>query len=169
MRDWTLLLARLAIAACLLPSAIGHVSNLSGLALSLWMRGMPFSHGVATGCAMAELFGALALVLGLAPRLTVSALASSLVITTGTLHRFWDVPGAARALEQAVFIGNAATLAALAFYLASGPGAWSWQGFWKAAPPPVPAQSTPKKASRPRKARPKAAPAPSDEELAEAA
>jgi len=71
------------MAACLLPSAIAHVSNVSGLALSLWMKGMPFSHGVATACAIAELFGALALALGLAPRLTVSALASSLVFTTG--------------------------------------------------------------------------------------
>jgi putative oxidoreductase len=168
VRDWTLLLARLAMAACLLPSAIAHVSNVSGLALSLWMKGMPFSHGVATACAIGELFGALALALGLAPRLTVSALASSLVITTGTLHRFWDVPGSARALEQAVFLGNAAMLAALAFYVVSGPGAWSWQAFWRPAASPAP-QSAPKKQPRPRKPRAKAAPAAKEQELAEAA
>jgi putative oxidoreductase len=169
VRDWTLLLARLGIAACFLPSAIAHVSNLSGLALSLWMKGMPFSHGVATACAIAELFGALALALGLAPRLTVTALASSLVITTGTLHRFWDVPGAARALEQAIFLGNAAMLAALAFYVVSGPGAWSWQAFWKALPAPAAPQTTPKKQPRPRKPRAKAAPAANPPDLAQAA
>jgi uncharacterized membrane protein YphA (DoxX/SURF4 family) len=165
--DWTLLLGRLGMAACLLPAAISHLFNVSGLALSLWMKGMPFSHGVATACAMAEVFGALALVLGLAPRLTVSALACALVIVTGTLHRFWDVPGAARTLEQAIFVGNAATLAALAFYAVSGPGAWSWQAFWKRPAPPV--ASVPKKPPRPRKPRAKAAAAPKEQDLAEAA
>jgi putative oxidoreductase len=165
--DWTLLLARLGIAACLLPAAITHLFNVSGLALSLWMKGMPFSHGVATACAMAEVFGALALVLGLAPRFTASALAFSLVIITGTLHRFWDVPGAARTLEQAIFVGNAAMLAALALYAVSGPGAWSWQAFWKRPAPPV--QSVPKKQPRPRKPRAREAPVPKDQDLAEAA
>lgn len=165
MKDWVLLGARLTLAACLLPTATAHVFNLSGLALSFWMKGMPLSHGVAAACATAELFGVLALALGLAPRLTVSAVAASLVITTGTLHRFWDVAGPGRALEQAAFVAGAAMLAGLALYAVTGPGAWSWQGFWNPveAPAPEPAR---KKASRPRKPRPKPV---SDDESAPAA
>jgi uncharacterized membrane protein YphA (DoxX/SURF4 family) len=154
VKDWVLLGARLTLATCLLPAATAHAFNLSGLALSFWMKGMPLSHGVAAACATAELFGVLALALGIAPRLTVSAVAASLVVTTGTLHRFWDVAGPGRALEQAAFVAGAATLAGLALYAVTGPGAWSWQAFWKPvkAPPPEAAK---KKPSRPRKPRPK--------------
>ena len=59
-------------------------------------------------------------------------------------------------------------LAALALYVVSGPGAWSWQAFWRPAASPMP-QSARKKQPRPRKPRAKAAPAAKEQELAEAA
>lgn len=166
MKDWVLLGVRLALAGCLLPAATAHMFNVSGLALAFWMKGMPVAHGVAAACATAEMFGVVALALGLAPRLTVSALATSLVITTGALHRFWDVAGPARAVEQAFFTAGAATLAGLLLYAITGPGALSWQAFWKAAEAPAP-QGAKKKPSRPRKPRPK--PAPEEEAPVEAA
>src|SRR3954452_19848410 len=55
--NWALLFARLTIAGCLVPAAIAHVSNISGFALSLWMKRMPAPNAVATACVMAEVFG----------------------------------------------------------------------------------------------------------------
>ena len=130
MANWALLFARLTIAGCLVPAAIAHVSNISGFALSLWMKRMPAPNAVATACVMAEVFGALALVLGVAPRVTASVIVGSLVVTTGTLHRFWDVVGAARGAEQAIFVGNLAIVAGLGYYAVTGPGEWSWRAFW---------------------------------------
>ena len=131
MNNWTLMLARLIMAACLLPTGIAHLSNVSGLALSFRMQGLPYPNAVATACVVAETFGPLALVLGLAPRFTASVMVGTLLIVTGTLHRFWELIGVARQSEQALFVGNLATVAGLMFYLVSGPGDWSWQAIWK--------------------------------------
>jgi uncharacterized membrane protein YphA (DoxX/SURF4 family) len=94
------------------------------------MKGMPASNAVATACVMAEAFGVVALTLGLAPRLAAAVIVGSLVVTTGTLHRFWDVVGAARGAEQAIFVGNLAIVAGLSYYALIGPGEWSWRAFW---------------------------------------
>lgn len=169
MRNWALLLARLTIAGCVLPAAVVHASNISGFALAFWMKGMPVPHAVATACVMAELAGALFLVLGVAPPLTASAMIRSLVITTGTFHRFWDVVGAARAPEQAIFLGNLAIIAALTYYALTGPGEWSWRALW-ARVRSSPAKSLENARKKPTGARPpRAKKAPAQEGLAEAA
>ena len=130
VRNWALLLARLITAGCVLPTAVAHASNISGLALAFWMKGMPVPNAVASACVIAEVFGAVFLAMGVAPRLTASVMVSSLVITTGTFHRFWDVVGAARATEQTILLGNMALVAGLIFYSVTGPGDWSWRSLW---------------------------------------
>ena len=169
MRNWALLLARLTIAGCVLPAAVAHASNISGFALAFWMKGMPVPHAVATACVMAELAGALFLVLGLLPRLTASAVICSLVITTGTFHLYWDVVGAARAPERPIFIGNLAVVAGLTYYALIGPGDWSWRALW-AGVRSSPAKLSESARKKPTGARPpRAKKAPAQEELAEAA
>ena len=74
------------------------------------------------------------------------------VITTGTLHRFWEVVGPSRDVEQALFVAHLGLVAGLLFYAASGPGAWSWQSWWRgpgeqAKPAKKPARS---RSSKPR-------------------
>jgi hypothetical protein len=102
----------------------------------------------------------------LAPRSAAAALVAATVVTTGTLHRFWEVAGpAARQGEQAAFLAGAGLIAGLLFYAASGPGAWSWQAWWRgvANVPKAPAKKQPRaRAPRPR-------PAPAREEFADAA
>lgn len=152
-----LLLNRLLLAGCFLPAAIMRLANISGFAASLSMKGIPYGDIVATVIVLAEIFGPLALVLGLAPRLTASALIASLVITTGALHRFWDYGGLTRAGEQALFLANLGVLAGLLFYGLTGPGAWSWQAWWRGMSAPAkPAKK--KRPSRPRAPKPKPAP-----------
>jgi uncharacterized membrane protein YphA (DoxX/SURF4 family) len=167
-KNGILLAGRLLLAACFFVPGLGHLSNISGLAFSLAQKGLPYTDVLAALIVLAEIFGPLALVLGLAPRVTTSALIGATLMTTATLYRFWDVAGAARSVQQSIFLANLGVLAALLFLLVSGPGAFSWQTFWKGAG----VRSKPKKkASRPRAAKPKSAPRPVDdeEELADAA
>jgi uncharacterized membrane protein len=118
---------------------------------------------------LAELFGPLALLLGLAPRLAAGALIATTVLTTGVLHRFWEYAGTARVIEQTLFIANLGVLAGLLFFLVSGPGAYSAQSWWRGAGEkrkPAPK----KKPSRPRAPKPRPTPVrDAEEELADAA
>jgi hypothetical protein len=95
--------------------------NISGFGLQLWMKGMPYPTAVASGVVVAELIAPVALVLGLAPRVTASALIATTMITTGILHRFWDLAGAVRQAEQALFMAHAGLVAGLLFYAVAEP------------------------------------------------
>ncbi|WP_230532218.1 DoxX family protein [Microvirga roseola] len=153
-----LLASRLLLAAAFLPTGIGRLSNISGFAAAMTMKGMPYADVVATLVILAEIFGPLALVLGLAPRLSASALIAALVITTGILHRFWDYGGLTRATEQVVFVSQLGVLAGLMLYFITGPGAWSWQAWWRGFGEKSKPAAKKKKPSRPRAPRPKPAP-----------
>jgi uncharacterized membrane protein YphA (DoxX/SURF4 family) len=130
MTDALLLVGRLVMAVCLFPHAFTRLSNISGFSLHLSMKGVPYSSGVATAVVVAEMFGPLALFLGLAPRVAAAVLVGATVITTAALHRFWEIEGITRHAEQAIFFGNLSLVAGLLIYSVSGPGAWSWQAFW---------------------------------------
>ena len=122
-----LLVARVLLAVCLVQPAAAHAVNVSGLAFALAQKGMPFPGAVASLILLSELFGPAALALGVAHRLSAGVLIASTVITTGTLHRFWEFGGAARNLEQAVFMAQLGLVAALLFSIVAGPGAFSLQ------------------------------------------
>lgn len=168
-----LLLNRLLLAGCFLPAALGRAANISGFAATLTMKGMPYADVVATLVVLAEIFGPMALVFGVAPRLSASVLIAALVVTTGTLHRFWDYGGLTRQAEQAVFLSHLGVLAGLLFYALTGPGAWSWQAWWRGfGGPSKPAKAKKRQPARPRTPKPRPAPvrqAMDDDELADAA
>jgi uncharacterized membrane protein YphA (DoxX/SURF4 family) len=165
-----LLLSRLLLAGSFLPSAVEHLANISGFAASLTMKGIPYGDVVATVIVLAEVFGPLGLILGLAPRLSASALIAATVVTTGALHRFWDYGGLTRYGEQAIFLANLGVMAGLLLYIVAGPGAWSWQAWWRGMGGKKPAPK--KKRSRSQAPRPRPAPARpmmDDDEYADAA
>jgi len=153
-----LLLGRLLLAFCFLPPAIGRLANISGFAAALAMKGIPYADIVATSIAVAEIVAPLALILGLAPRTSASALIVALAVTTGAFHRFWEYGGLNRQAEEALFLANLGILSGLLFYLITGPGAWSWQGWWRGMGSRKPAKK--KRQSRPRTAKPRPKPAP---------
>lgn len=153
-----LLLGRVLLACCFLPAAIGRLANISGFAAALTLKGIPYGDIVATAISVAEIVAPLALVVGLAPRLSASALIVTLAISTGTLHRFWEYGGLNRVAEQALFLANLGVLSGLLFSLLTGPGAWSWQGWWNGLGAGKPAKK--KRPSRPRAAKPKPKPKP---------
>jgi uncharacterized membrane protein YphA (DoxX/SURF4 family) len=166
-----LLVARLLLAACLVQPATAHALNVSGLAFAMAQKGMPFPGQVASLVLVSELFGPLALALGIAHRLSAGILIASSVITTGTLHRFWEFAGAARTLEQAVFTGQLGLIAALLLLMVAGPGSFSLQS-WLHSGGTGTKKLPKKKAARPRSSKPRPAPArpaPEESDLADAA
>ncbi len=168
-----LLVGRLLLAGCFLPGAVGRLSNISGFAASLTLKGIPYADVAATLILLAEVFGPLALIFGLAPRLSAAALIAALAVTTATLHRFWDYGGLTRQAEQAVFLSHLGVLAGLLFYCLTGPGAWSWQAWWRDfGAQAKPAKSKKRQPSRPRNPKPRPAPvrqAMDEDEMADAA
>ena len=139
--DVILCLARLALAAALLPAGLARALNVSGFALTLAGTGMPYPNAVATGLVVVNVFGPLALVAGVVPRLAGLGLAAFSLVTALLLHRFWDLPpGALRAGEQELFLAGIGLAAGAALHALAGPGAWSWQGLRHAPPRAAPAK-----------------------------
>ena len=134
--------------------------NISGFAALLAKQGLPFAPGLATAGVLIEVFGPLAFVLGLAPRLSATLLVLVEVFLALTLHRFWSMGGAARQFEQVLFLTNLGLAAGSLFYFVSGPGAWSLSSLWRdGCAPASPKEAQPKpNSSKPRA--PKAALAP---------
>jgi uncharacterized membrane protein YphA (DoxX/SURF4 family) len=171
MTNAALLLGRLLLAACFLPPAVSRLANISGLAASLTMKSLPYGDVVATLVVVAEIFAPLALLIGVAPRLSAGALLAATLVTTGTLHRFWDYAGLNRQLEQAIFLSHLGVMAGLLFYGLVGPGAWSWQAWWRGIGGAARPGQKRRKPARARTAKPRPAPTRSivDDELADAA
>ena len=131
VEDATRLLARLLLAACLIPSAISKAGNISGFALSLAATGLPYPNALAAGAVIISLFGPAALAIGSLPRVTGVTLAIYSAAMTLLLHPFWNFAGGTRHTEQALFLANAGVVAGLLLYALTGPGEWSWQAWWR--------------------------------------
>ncbi|MGU3417561.1 DoxX family protein [Methylobacterium sp. D54C] len=130
-QDGTLLVARLLLAAALLPTGIARTLNVSGFALALAGAGMPFPNGVATAAVVVQVFGPLALILGVLPGLTGLALALFAVVTACVLHPFWYYVGPAAVAERTLMLADLGLAGGFLMYALNGPGALSWQG-WRA-------------------------------------
>jgi putative oxidoreductase len=120
--DFVLLVARLAVAALFLPSGFSKLLGLSGFAAFLAGKGVPFPEVFAFLGAAVEFAGPVALVLGIAPRLTALALVAFTLVATLISHAYWDVPEAARKAQEVQFFKNVAIVGGLLFYFVSGPG-----------------------------------------------
>ncbi|SFE11065.1 DoxX family protein [Methylobacterium sp. 13MFTsu3.1M2] len=130
-QDATLLVARLLLAAALLPTGIARALNVSGFALTLAGAGMPFPNGVATAAVVVQVFGPLALILGVLPGLTGLALALFAAVTAFVLHPFWHYVGPAAVAERTLMLADLGLAGGFLMYALNGPGALSWQG-WRA-------------------------------------
>lgn len=147
-QDGTLLAARLLLAASLLPTGIMRALNVSGFALTLAGAGVPFPNMVATVAVVVQIFGPLALILGVLPRITGLALAAFAAATAILLHTFWHFTGTAAVDERTLMLADLGLSGGFLIYALTGPGAWSWQG-WRdgALAPRAPSKPAPKKAS----------------------
>ncbi|GBU18694.1 MULTISPECIES: DoxX family protein [Methylobacterium] len=136
VQDATLLVARLALAAALLPTGIARALNVSGFALTLASAAIPFPNAVATLAVMIQVFGPLCVLAGVMPRASGLALAAFALAMAPVLHPFWQYGGAAIVTERALFLADLGLAGGFLVYALMGPGAWSWQGWRRGAVAP---------------------------------
>ena len=145
-QDGLLLAARLLLAAALLPTGIARALNVSGFALTLAGAGVPAPNAVATLAVVVQVFGPLALVVGVLPRITGVALAGFAALTAVLLHAFWQFSGPAASAERTLMLADFGLAGGFLIYALAGPGAWSWQG-WRAGTAGRPAAKSSSKGS----------------------
>ena len=130
--DVALLVARLLIAALLLPSGIDKLLHFSRFAASLATKGVPYAKVVAALDVAVEVVGPLALIVGLWPMWTALVLLGFMAVTTWTTYRFSMFTAVFRQPQPVQLMKNLAVMAGLMFYSVSGPGAWSRTGLRRA-------------------------------------
>ncbi|KQP96536.1 DoxX family protein [Methylobacterium sp. Leaf117] len=131
-QDGLLFLARLLLAAALLPTGIARALNVSGFALTLAATGLPSPNAFATAAVIVQVFGPAALLLGVLPRLSGSALAIFVGVMAILLHPFWQFSGPSAVAERTLLLADFGLAGGFLMYALTGPGRWSWQG-WREA------------------------------------
>jgi len=126
--DAALLFGRLLIAALLLPGGIEKLLGFSKFAASLSAKGLPNAKVLAGIDVGIEVLGPIALIIGLWPRWVALVLLAVTLVTTWTTYRLPVFGAAFQQLRQVQLMMSLAIIAGLAFYFASGPGAWSRTG-----------------------------------------
>jgi len=126
--DAALLFGRLLIAALLLPGGIEKLLGFSKFAASLSAKGPPYAKVLAGIDVGIEVLGPIALIIGLWPRWVALVLLAVTLVTTWTTYRLPVFGAAFQQLRQVQLMMSLAIIAGLAFYFASGPGAWSRTG-----------------------------------------
>jgi putative oxidoreductase len=137
-----LLVGRLLMASLFLSTGIPHALDYgSGLAKYIAALGGPYPEILAVIATAVEVLGAIALILGVLPRITALALVAFVIVAAGLAHRYWQYPAAQQSMQMAHFFKNTALIGGLLFYYVSGPGAWSLAGRSAGAGAGVPARA----------------------------
>jgi len=123
--DWALLMGRLFVAALFLPSGINKLLAFSAFAASLGAKGLPYPAVLAGLTVAAEVFGPVALIIGLWPRWTALALIVLTAASIWVTHRNLDLGVILRPKQYAEVYESLAVVGGLLFYFVSGPGGWS--------------------------------------------
>lgn len=143
IQDGTLLLARLLLAAALLPTGIARALNVSGFALTLAGTGLPSPNAVATAAVVVQVFGPLAVILGVVPRLSGVALGLFAGVMAVLLHPFWQYLGPSAVAERTLFLADLGLAGGFLLYAVTGPGRWSWMGWRQGAQKAAPSKAAP--------------------------
>ncbi len=132
-QDGLLFLARLLLAAALLPTGVARALNVSGFAVTLAATGLPSPNAVATAAVIVQVFGPVALLLGVLPRLSGLALAVFVGAMAVLLHPFWQFAGPSAVAERTLMLADFGLAGGFLIYAMTGPGRWSWQGWRQGA------------------------------------
>lgn len=139
-----LLLCRVLIAALYLPSGIGKAMNLAPFTAMLRDKGVPSPEVLAVIGVAGEVLAPIALILGLAPRLTALVLIGFTIVATAISHRYWIFADpAVRQGQNLNFYKNVAIIGGLCAYFAAGAGDWTLKHLARREPAPAPARKKP--------------------------
>jgi putative oxidoreductase len=118
-----MLLGRLALAAIFVPSGFNKLTHIDTFAHSLAARGVPMPGLLAVIAGCVELFGSLAIVLGLKTRPAALLMAVFTACAALIAHRFWQAEGAVHETQYIQFMKNVAIIGGYLCLFVSGPGA----------------------------------------------
>lgn len=149
-QNGVLLAARLLMASALLPTGVARALNVSGFAVTLAGAGCPAPNAIATAAVIVQVFGPLAVILGVMPRLTGLAMAGFVAGMAALLHPFWLHVGAAAVTERSFLLADLGLAGAFLMYAMTGPGAWSWRGIFGSGEASAPARAPAKAPARPK-------------------
>lgn len=125
MNNLWILLARIGLAALFIVAGAGKFMNVAGIAGTLANKGFPQPTAVGYAVATVEVVGGFMLVMGFKARWAAVVL---LLFTAGTVlmsHHFWDMSGAARAMNQVQALKNFAIMGGMLMLAVFGPGRYS--------------------------------------------
>ncbi|HXQ50097.1 MAG TPA: DoxX family protein [Stellaceae bacterium] len=122
---WLLLLSRICFASLFLPDAVRKLMSMDTFAQSLAARGVPAPGLVAWIAALADLFGALGVLIGYRTRAASLLLIAFTIIATALAHRFWEFQGQQQVRESLQFFHNCALVGAFTLLILRGPGRFS--------------------------------------------
>jgi len=107
------------------PARVLFAGLSAGAAFASKFSGLPYPDLLAALAVAAALLGPVALILGVAPRITALLLIGFTLVASLISHAFWTFPAEAQAAQQTQFFKNLAIVGGLLFYFVSGAGAFS--------------------------------------------
>jgi putative oxidoreductase len=120
------LIGRILIAALFLVAGVGKIMGFAGTAGYMAKLGFPAPEVMTALALVVEAGGAILLIIGWKTRWVAWALVIFTVIATLAAHRFWEIPDAARMMDQRIhFLKNLAIIGGLLFVATFGPGSIS--------------------------------------------
>jgi putative oxidoreductase len=122
--DVILLIGRILLGWIFVRSGYGKILDIPAYATTFPARGLPTF--LAYIAVPAELFGGIALILGLATRYVVLVMVIFMLVATFSSHRYWEFTDAAvRRAQDSSFYKNIAMLGGLLFLYVGSPGRFS--------------------------------------------
>lgn len=121
----TFLIGRVLLGGYFLFSGAHHFTNLATLAHYAALKGVPAPEAAVAMAGVLLIVGGLSLLLGMAPRIGVAALALFLIPVTVMMHQFWGETGAARMADMVNFTKNFGLLGAV-LMLVAVPEPWPY-------------------------------------------
>ena len=120
--DLALLVARIAMAALFIPGGLRKLMDLGAFAAMLHKQGVPGADVLAPIGAGVEFFGGIAVLLGFQLRIATLLLILFTIIASFIAHRFWELEGPARQMQQTQFFKNLAIIGGFFALWAAGSG-----------------------------------------------
>lgn len=121
-----LLIGRILFGATLAFMGLGHFLNAEAMIGYADVKGVPAASIMVPATGAMLVLGGLGIVAGAYPVLAAGALAVFFLVSTPTMHDFWNAPDDQRQNEQINFLKNVALFGTSLVFLALGATAWPY-------------------------------------------
>ena len=125
MPDFLLAVGRIALVALFLNSAYGHVTGLAGFTSYLASKGVPQASIMAPLATLAEVVGALMVIVGFKTRYAAAMLIVFTAVALYLAHDFWNMTGPTRMQNTFHAWKNLSIIGGLLMLAGIGPGRFS--------------------------------------------